>query len=169
MIVGNTIGTVLTTPDTLILFDEHGNEYTGVVSDERVELTATTNDIRQGKTAATDKGYTEGDKIIPKYHTCEGTIVVPNGREVILTNVNPEFDGYDFSKLQAIICVFNTNMNDSVAAEKVSINNNVYNVQSTALLSEVTKDHTTKAIKLGIVNNSGIPWIVRYITYKEIE
>ena len=43
-----------------ILVDDHGNELSAVMTEEIVDLTATANDIRTGKTAVTDDGVTVG-------------------------------------------------------------------------------------------------------------
>ena len=76
-------------------------------------------------------------------------------------------DLYDYTKLQCIICPFNTSISDSVAADRVVIDGNLYEVNSSTVLSEVTKDATEKAIKLGITNDSSSSYIIRLFTYKE--
>lgn len=152
-----------------ILVDEDGNEIgSAVLVDEEVTLDATSNDIRLNKTAVTDNGVTVGEKVIPAYHTYEGFRVIPAGSTVTIPNMDSIIDNYDYTKLQVIICSFNTNVDDSVAAEKISIDSNVYNVQSVEPISTVTKNHESKVIELGITNNSDTPWIARFFTYKEV-
>ena len=148
---------------TYILVDENGVEYPAVLVDEEVTLTATTNDIRIGTTAVTEEGFVTGEKEIPAYHTTEGSKFVTNGSELIL----PILD-YDFTKLQAIVCAFNTSQSDSVAANKVVINGSVYPVQSTTAEATVSVDDTNKYIDLGLTNDSGSPVIIKYFSYKEI-
>lgn len=150
---------------TYILEDDNGNEIVGVVSDEEVVLDATENDVREGKTFASDLGVKTGEKEIPAYHTTEGVEFVPIGSdfEIVIQTANR----YDFTKLQAIICAFNTSLSDSVFTDKVSINGEVYGVGSTESLATVTVDHDRKAIKLGITNNGTVPYVIRYFTYKE--
>lgn len=46
--------------NTFILVDEQGNELAAVLTEEKVDLTATANDIRSGQTAVTDDGVTIG-------------------------------------------------------------------------------------------------------------
>ena len=58
---------------TYILTDTAGNEYFAVYTDSEVVLTATANDIRQGKVAVTDSGLTTGTMID------EGGTVIPEG------------------------------------------------------------------------------------------
>ena len=58
---------------TYILTDIAGNEYFAVYTDSEIVLTATANDIRQGKVAVTDSGLTTGTMID------EGGTVIPEG------------------------------------------------------------------------------------------
>lgn len=150
--------------NTYILVDENGVEVPAVLVDEKVTLTATVNDIRIGTTAVTEAGFVTGEKEIPAYHTTGGYTLIPNGSPVrIMATKNCEY-----TKLQALICTFNTTTSNSVAAEKVCIDNSVYQVNSTDILSSVTVDVSTKTINLGITNTSGKPQILRYFMYKEI-
>ena len=146
-----------------ILVDENGNEVPAVFVDNEQVFTATANDIRIGTTAVTEKGVTEGMKEIPPYHTYEGTRGIAKGREFTITHNN-----YDYTKFQAIICTFNTNTSNSTAAIKVSINDNVYDVNSHDPLSVVTQDDENKRIDFGITNDTGKNCFIRYIMYKEI-
>ena len=167
-----TIGTVVDSFDgmtTFILVDEDGNELAAILTDEEVALTATPNDIRLGTTAVTDKGVTSGEKIIPSYHTSEGYRLITKGSKVIIPNHDTIADDYDYTKLQILICTFNKNESNSTSTEKVSFNNYVYNVQSTEAISEVTKNHESKLIDLGIINDSDSIWLLRFFMYKEIE
>ena len=150
-----------------ILIDEDGNEYPAVLVSEETVFTATEDDIREGKVAATSAGVTVGTKVIPSYHTTEGYVIVPPNsvfsiRSLIGLNL------YDYTKLQAIICPWAGNQEQSVSAEKVAIDSNVYNVNSTEKLSSVLKNHTNKTIDLGIVNESDKLYLLRYFTYKEV-
>lgn len=146
-----------------ILVDEFGNEVPAVLTEEEVDLTATANDIREGVVAVTDDGVITGEKEIPSYHTSEGFKLVRSGSDFSVA-----FPNYDYTKLQAIICVFNTSMSDSVAARKVVINDNVYPVDSTVADSEITKNDETKTVDFGITNDLGADCLIRYFSYKEI-
>ena len=165
-IVGNIVGGGGAIPKTYILQTEDGQEIPAVLTEEEVEITATANDIRLGKVAVTENGVIEGTKEIPAYHTRRGTVVVTNGSTLSITGLSAN-DNYDFTKLQIVICAFNTSLLNSVGAEMVAIGDSVYNVQSTEALSTITKDHDTKTINLGITNDTGSPLILRYFTYKE--
>lgn len=148
---------------TYILVDEDGYEIPAVLTEEEVELTATPNDIRIGTTAVTDAGVITGEKEIPAYYTYEGYRIVPNGSAFIIPH-----EAYDYTKIQAIFCSYNTTLTDSVAAKKVAIYDKVYNVDSIEPLSAVTKKSDGKVIDFGITNESGGIHIIRYIMYKEM-
>lgn len=152
------------TTQTFLLVDEAGNEIPAVFVDEEVEITATPNDIRLGTTAITGDGVVVGEKNIPSYHTVEGYRVVTKNTPITITH-----DLYDYTKLQAVLCDFNTNITNSVAVSRVALENNVYNVGSTEPVSTLVKEHDTNRINFGIINDSGKMCILRYFMYKEID
>lgn len=158
------IGAIDTQAKTYILVDDDGNEYAAVLVDEPVEITATANDIRLGTTAVTGDGVTKGMKRIPSYETEEGYKLIPAGHEFKLTGI----DKYDYTKLLAVICIWNANASNSVATEKVVINDNVYVSGSTEMVSTVTCEHDTRSISLGFTNDTGSIRMIRYMTYKEV-
>lgn len=153
-------------PKSYLFVDEDGNEVAGVLVSQETVFDAVENDVREGKTFGMETGVGVGNKVIPAYHTTEGYQIITNGSEfkVSLTKL----DTYDFTKLQVIICPYNSSIEKSVAAEKVAINEGVYAVNSTELIATVTKDGENKSINLGITNDSGNLYVLRYITYKEI-
>lgn len=152
-----------------ILRDEAGNQVVGVLASTETVLTATVQDIRKGETAVTEEGMVVGEKIIPAYHTHEGTKLIMPNKEMVINFSAFDIPYYDYTKLQAIICVYNTTISNSVNADKVSINDKVYNVNSTEVLSSVTKRIEDKTISFGIVNELEKPCVVRYFTYKEMK
>lgn len=149
--------------NTYLLVTDDGDEIPAVVVEDVTMFDATANDIRQGKVAVTDSGVTEGTKEIPNYHTTTGTQFIPIGSEFDI--LIPK--RYDFTKLQAIICQFNTSTNESVSAEKVVIDDKVYATNSTEIITNVEIDYNDKKIKLGITNNGNTPYVIRFFTYKE--
>lgn len=151
-------------PATYILVDEDGNEVPAVLVDEPVELTATANDIRLGTTAVTAEGVTPGEKEIPAYHTEQGYQVVKPGKALDILMYS---DQYQYTKLQAIVCVYGEDVNASVAAEMVVINDKLYPVGATDALADVSVDTENQSIKLGFVNESDAPLLIRYMTIKE--
>lgn len=164
MIYGNTVGgSGGGFGKTFIIQDAAGNELVGVVVDKQVVFDATANDIRLGKVAATQNGVTTGEKEIPIYNTNAGSKVIDNGSKFVLYMKN-----YDYTNFQAIVCLFNTSLSNSVAAEKVVIDNNVYPVKSTVADAAVTKNDDLTQIDFGITNNTGSPCLIRYVMYKEI-
>jgi hypothetical protein len=158
-------GKLATVTETYLLLTEDGGEIPAVAVDQEVVFTATANDIRLGAVAATASGVTEGTKDIPAYHTTEGIALIQHGSEFCITIRTA--DRYNYTKLQAIICPYNTSMANSVAAQCVSVNGGVYAAGSATAIAEVTLDHENKRIKFGITNTYGVPCIIRYFTYKE--
>jgi hypothetical protein len=166
-VYGNLVGCYSQVGKTFVIYDESGNELTGVVTDAEYMFDADPkNDIREGKTAVTDDGVVVGQKVIPHYHTSHGAKAVPAGSN--FTIKLPHLDKYDYTVFHGIICLYNTTLANSTAAEKISVLDAVYPVQSAVSISKVTKDADTKSINLGLTNDSGKPCVLRYITYKEI-
>lgn len=147
-----------------ILQDEDGTEYPAVLVDEETVFDATSNDIREGKVAATDLGVITGTKEIPAYITTEGYQVVPAGKPF---TIRMRANRCEYTKLQVLICSYKSNLTNSVATEKVSINGKVYEVNSTDELSNVTVDVDNGQIDLGISNEDTSLRVIRYFTYKE--
>lgn len=154
-------------PKTYVFLDENGNEVVGVLVEQETRFTAVDNDVREGKTYAGDTGPRTGTKVIPSYHTTEGFYAVFPGEKITIPLLH-SLKLYEYTKFQAIICPFNTTIANSVAAEKVSMNDKVFNVQSTVSLADVSIDVNAKAIDLGITNNSDVDYVIHYFTYKEI-
>lgn len=157
---------IMTTAKSFILEMPDGTEIPAVLVDHETVFTATPNDIREGKVAATGDGVTIGEKIIPSYHTSEFARYIPVGSKFEIPL--PNLDLYDYTKLQVIICRFDTSIKDSVLSEKVAMLDKVYNVGSNDALATVIKDANTKSIDLGIINDSDHPCVIRIFTYKEI-
>ena len=168
MIVGNMIGGCPSSPKTCTFLTSSGQEIQAVLVDSETIFTAEPNDVREGKTFASDIGMGVGTKVIPACHTVSGLKVIPANSQITIT-VPSELDIYDYTQLQSIICSFNSSLNNSVSAEKITIGNDVYNVRSTESIATIIKNHSTKTIDLGIVNDSGAVLVIRYFMYKEIE
>lgn len=166
MIIGNVVGGSPLVK-SYILETEDGKEIPAVLTAQEVVFDATPNDIREGKVAATGDGVTVGEKVIPAYHTSEFTRYIPIGSKFVIPL--PNMDKYDYTKLQVIICRYDTSIMESVLSEKVAILDKVYEVGSDKELAIVTKDAATKSIDLGIANDSDHPCVIRIFTYKEID
>lgn len=151
-------------PQTYILTDENGKELTGVLVENVTVFDATPEDVRLGKTYAADEGVKVGTKDIPAYHTTTGVVAIPANAEFKFS-LEKE-DKYDYTELMAMIMPYNTTSEASVAVEKVVIDDKVYNVGSTTVVSTVTKDSGNKEISFGITNGS-TQSVIRYFTYKE--
>lgn len=152
-------------PKSYIFVDEEGNEVAGTLVEQETVFDATENDVRAGKVFATNTGVKVGTKVIPACHTSEGKKFIQSGKTYTITFGDELFD---FTKFQAIICPFNSSLANSVAAEKVAIDEGVYEANSTELLATITRDSENKSINLGITNDSESLYVLRYITYKEI-
>lgn len=151
---------------TYILVDENGTEAYATVVENKVVFDATANDIRLGKTAATGDGVTVGTKEIPPYRAEEGHMTIEPGGALEI----PMFsDMCHYTTLQIIVCAYNTFIDDSVSSEKVAIDNNVYAVGSTTVLSKVTVDSSSQTIKLGLTNDRNYSLVVRFMVIKEDE
>lgn len=148
---------------TYIIVDKNGNEIPAVFVDNEQSFTATANDIRIGTTAVTEAGVTVGEKEIPSYYVSEGYKIVTPGSKFVLP-----MPDYDYTKLQAIFCPYNTSMANSVSAEKVAIEGHVYLVKSTSPEIAIEKDAENKQVNFGFTNDSGSIYLIRYFSYKEI-
>ena len=151
---------------TIVLRDENGNEFVAVLVDEEVDFTATADDIREGKVAATDDGVTVGEKYIPTYLATHGNRLIMPGKSFSVKL--PDYDLYDYSEFQSILCIYNKNMANSNNCDRVVINDNLYEVLSTESLSEIQLNHEDKTIEFGIVNETSSPYLIRYFTFKEV-
>lgn len=153
-------------PKTFILTDEKGTELTGIVVGQETVFTATADDIKIGKVAATDKGITEGVDT-RTYRTTQGSIFIMQGDPFIIPL--SDYDQYNYTKLYCMIALYNSSLNNSVAVDKIVFNDNVYAVNSTEVLSNVFKNSSNKSIDLNIINNTDSIYVIHYFTYKREE
>ena len=61
---------------------------------------------------------------------------------------------------------YNSSVSESVAVDRVVIDDSVYTTGSTEPISTVTKDDENKSINFGIMNGDS-PSVIRYFTYRE--
>lgn len=151
---------------TIVLRDDDGNEFVAVLVDEEVDFTATADDIREGKVAATDDGVTIGEKYIPTYLATQGFAIIMPKKSFSVKLVDNDL--YDYSKFQAMVCGYNKTVAKSVSCEQVAIDNNLYDVLSTVSISEIQLNHDAKTIELGIMNETSSPYLIRFFTFKEV-
>lgn len=164
-IYGNPVGGALNAKTFMLEVNGGKTEIAATVVGEETVFDATPNDVRTGKTFATNSGVAVGTKDIPAYRTAQGAVIIkPNENFSIVLE---GYSQYDYTKLQCLISKFNTSVDDSVAVDKVVIGDNVYAVNSTIPLAAVTKDAATKSIKLNIKNESSVDYVLRYFTYRE--
>lgn len=167
-IYGNPVGGALNAKTYQLEFNGNGEdkkEIVAVVVDEEEKFNATANDVRTGKTFATNSGVVVGTKDIPAYRTEQGVVYIkPNTAFSILLN---KYTQYDYTQLQCMISKFNTSLEDSVAVDRVVIGDSSYAVNSTIILSSVTKNSQTESIDLNLTNNTNDTYVLRYFTYRE--
>lgn len=150
-------------PKTYILTDNNGKEITGVLVDNVTVFDATPEDVRVDKVFASDEGVQTGTDT-KTYRTVIGSKLILKGESFSIKL--DKYDGYNYTKFMAMISSFNTTESDSTSVSKVSINDAVYNVNSTTKLSNVTKNSSTKSIDLNITNNTNNSCVIHYSTYK---
>lgn len=146
-----------------VTIDGENKTYAQLYGEEKVELTATANDIRQNTSAITSEGYTEGQKDIPAYYTTRGFAAILPNSEFKISSLK---DKYDYTELFCLIAPWNTSIEDSVAVDKSVLYDAVYPAGSTEKLADVVKDAVNKAINLGITNGD-TPYVIQFMTYKE--
>lgn len=150
--------------DTYILVDENGTEIPAVLVENVTRFNATANDIRIGTVAVTDSGVTEGTKEIPAYHTEQGVQIVKPGQSLDIYMLS---DRCQYTKLQAVVCVYASGYADSVSAEMVVLDDKLYAVASNEVLADVSVDTFNQTIKLGLSNSGSNSLLIRYMTIKE--
>ena len=149
---------------TVILMDSNGNEMTAVVTGEEVVFTATADDIKIGKIAATDEGIVEG-KNTNTYQTTASTCLILPGEDfsIPLNNRNT----YDYTKFQCIIVVFSSDYSANVESFGITVDDSVFSVETSNKISDITKNHDTKSIDLNFTNTTDKVYSIRYFTYHE--
>lgn len=152
--------------NTIQIENSDGSTILGVVTGEETILTATDNDVREGLVYASDGGVSTGTKVIPGYHTTTGKKIIPVGYSFEITL--SDYDAFDYTELQCIICPYNSSMDDSVLVEQVVIGDNVYNSDSTTPIATIVKESDTKTLNFNFINNGNVPYIIRFFTYKEM-
>lgn len=168
MIYGNPVGGAMNAKTFELQFKDSNNNvksFDAVVVDELTKFDATENDVRKGKVFASNGGMKIGTKDIPAYRTIQGVVyILPNEDFSILLK---EYTQYDYTKLQCMISKFNTTVDDSVAVDRVVIDDSSYEVNSTKVLSSVTKNSQTESIDLNFKNDTSDTYVLRYFTYRE--
>lgn len=151
-------------PKIIEIADDNGNTFVGTVTDSEVVLDATRADVKVGKMFASNDGIQEGTDT-KTYRTTHASYVVLPGASFSIPL--EQYDKYNYTKFQAMIAEFNTTPLDSTSVNKISINDGVFNVNSSTKLSDVTKNSSLKSIDLNITNDTENTYIIHYNTFKE--
>lgn len=163
MIYGNATGG-FGMPKMIEITDNNGNTFIGTVTDSEVIFDATRDDVKIGKTFASNDGVQEGIDT-RTYRTCiKNWLIFPGENYSISLS---DYNRYDYTGFNAMIAKFNSTIVDSTAVEKVVLNDCVYNVNSTSILSTITKNQETKSVDFNITNNTDYTYVVYVSTYKE--
>lgn len=151
---------------TLILTDESGNELVGVVTENAQVFDATPADVRINKTFVSDNGIETGENTIT-YRTEQGTRLIMPGEDFMLPL--SQHNKYNYTELQCMFAPFHTNPANSVAVDKIVLQNGVFAVNSTEKIASVIKDSITKSINFNISNTSENVYCIHYFTYCQEE
>lgn len=166
-IYGNMVGGGSAPLKTLILTDENGNEVVGVVTESIQMFDATPADVRLNKTFVSDNGIESGENTITYRTTVGYQIVLPGDTfSVDVSNYN----GYNYTSFQGLVCVADlTDLNNSVSADMIAVNNGVYEVRSTTKLADLTKNSQLKSVDFNITNNSDNYYLIYFSTCRQEE
>lgn len=134
--------------------------YAQLSSKDPVKLTATANDIRLNKSAITNTGYTDGEKDIPAYHSGYGKKIVQAGSELTITHKE-----YNYTHLMVTIATYDSSISESVKVTYVSIDNELYEANSTTKVSDITIDTINEKVNLGIT--ADVKSVLRYFIMRE--
>lgn len=151
-------------PKMVEIVDGNGNTLVGTVTDSAVVFDATREDVKVGKMFASNDGVQEGIDT-KTYRTTQASRAISPGESFSIPL--EDNDMYNYTKFQAMIANFNITIDDSVSVNKIVFNDAVYDVNSTAKLSNVAKNTLTKSIDLNITNSTSDTYVIHYSTYKE--
>ena len=163
-ILGNSVG-AFGFPKTYVLTDENGTEFTATYVESETIFTATDSQVAEGFIYAGDSGVSTGTREFLAYRTVAASCGILPGESFSIPL--EKYDQYNYTKFQCIIAKYNTTSSNSVEADRIAIGDNVYAVNSTEVLANITKNTDTKSIDLNIVNDTDDFYIIHYFTYKE--
>lgn len=142
-----------------VTVDGENKAYAQLYGEQKVELTATANDVRIGTSVISSEGYMEGEKEIPAYYSSYGKKSISAGGVAVI----PYQAGY--KNLMVSIAPYNSSVSASTAIKYVSVENSMYAVDSTTKLSDISVDTENEQINLGITVD--VMSILRYIVVRE--
>lgn len=166
-IAGNMVGSYSQMGKTFILTDSDGNEITGVVVGQEQVFTAGDNDVREGLVYAGDSGVSTGTKEILEYRTTYSSrLILPGEKYSIPLS---DHNKYNYTKLQCLIAEFNSSFANSVQVVNFVIGDCLYALNSTEVVSNVSKNADDKSIDFNITNDTDKVYVIHYFTYKQEE
>lgn len=153
-------------PRSFVVVDGDGNEFIAVSVENVTVFDATPMDVRVNKTFASDNGVQVGENTITYRTTQQMYLVFPGEPFSIVLD---KYDKYNYTSLQCIIAKYNLDTGSNVEANKVVLFDNVYEVNSSDVVSSVTKNTILKSIDLNITNDTEDIYVIHLFTYKEEE
>lgn len=163
MIYGN-VASGFGMPKLIEITDIDGNVFVGAVTDSKVNLDATRDDVKIGKKFASNDGISEGIDTRTYRTTQASRLILPGDNFSIPLD---KYDIYNYTKFQAVIAEFNTTFADSVKVNRIALNDAVYHVNSSTKISDITKNTLTKSVDFNIVNDTENSYVIHYMTCKE--
>lgn len=129
----------------LLTVDGETAVYAQLHGEEKVDLTATANDIREGSVAVVNSGVITGEKFIPPYVAAYGT-------KFALADSEATLDGYEtnYNQIMLSLAPYDSSINASTAVNYISIGDSLYEVGTGTKVSDITKDVDNDQIFLGI-------------------
>ena len=151
---------------TVEIISDDGVDLMGVVVDQEQILDAKPSDVRIGKKVVSDSGVIEGTNTITYRTTILSELILPGETLRIYL---PQFNRYDYTKIQCIVTLFETSYTDNAISKYITIGDNVFSVDTHNKVSSITKNEIDKTIELNITNNSEDVYEIFFATYREEE
>lgn len=143
-----------------VTLDGENEVFAQLYGEEKVQLTATPNDIREGSVAITETGVITGEKFIPSYISAHGAKLTPANKPVTLSSYESIYD-----QIMVTLAPFESSINESVAIRYVSIGDSIYDVTTGSKVSDIKKDIANEQIVLGITPTEKS--VLRYFVLRE--
>lgn len=149
---------------TVEIISDDGVNLMGVVVDQEQILDAKPSDVRIGKKVVTDSGVIEGTNTINYRTEMASYLILPGANFSIPLN---GYNMYDYTKLQCVIVLFNSDYNSNVETMGITVGNCVFSTSTSEKLSDITKNSSTGSIDLNITNDSENIYEIFYFTFHE--
>jgi hypothetical protein len=143
-----------------VTLDGENEVFAQLHGEEKVQLTATPNDIREGSVAITETGVITGEKFIPSYISRYGKKYVLANSEAVITGA-----ATDYKQIMISIAPFDSSLDASVGINYVSVDDSVYDVNTGLKVASITKDVANDRVNLGVIATEKS--VLRYFLVEE--